>query len=173
MSIMMIASHSARPARRLSPADPSSAVTSRTSWSFARAQAAMVSMNGNRPAVPALGWNGTTRPTTWVRRPARARAPALGSYVSSSMAASTRWRVRSEMGRLPVITYDTVLWETPAMRATSLLVKAGMGTSHRPSMRIVDTHQSGPGRLRQELPYAQDIDPKRSRHARRLHGDAE
>jgi hypothetical protein len=30
------------------------------------------------------------------------------------------------MGRLPLITYDTVLWETPATRATSLLVNAGI-----------------------------------------------
>src|SRR5918994_4844311 len=61
------------------------------------------------------------------------------------MAARTRCRVRSEMGRLPVITYDTVLWETPAMRATSLLVNvlfvnAAMGTSDlrrfESSMRI-------------------------------------
>src|SRR4051794_26148 len=42
------------------------------------------------------------------------------------MAARTRSRVRCEMGRLPLITYDTVLWETPATRATSLLVNAGI-----------------------------------------------
>src|SRR3954470_5801964 len=42
------------------------------------------------------------------------------------MAASTRSRVGCEMGRLPLITYDTVLWETPATRATSLLVNAGI-----------------------------------------------
>src|SRR4051794_1560171 len=42
------------------------------------------------------------------------------------MAARTRSRVRCEMGRLPLMTYDTVLWETPATRATSLLVNAGI-----------------------------------------------
>jgi hypothetical protein len=44
------------------------------------------------------------------------------------------------MGRLPLITYDTVLWETPATRATSLLVNAGI--KHlltAPSIRIAET----------------------------------
>jgi hypothetical protein len=41
------------------------------------------------------------------------------------------------MGRLPVITYDTVLCETPAIRATSLLVNAAM----TPPEGIVDAYQ--------------------------------
>jgi hypothetical protein len=38
------------------------------------------------------------------------------------MASRTFRRVASEIGLLPLITYETVLWETPASRATSLLV---------------------------------------------------
>ncbi|WP_252437430.1 hypothetical protein [Pseudonocardia humida] len=78
MPIITIASQSARPASRVSPAAPSSAVTSSTSWSSARAQPAIVSRNGRMPAVSAPGPNGTTRPITWVRWLASARAPALG-----------------------------------------------------------------------------------------------
>ena len=57
---------------------------------------------------------------------------------------------RSEIGRLPVSTYDTVLCETPATRATSLLVNfgitnlpiqtAGSGPRRR-SIRIVDAYR--------------------------------
>src|SRR3954452_12747596 len=47
------------------------------------------------------------------------------------MASCTRLRVCSEMGRLPVITYETVLWETPAMRATSRLVNTTATSRHR------------------------------------------
>src|SRR3954454_21853729 len=56
------------------------------------------------------------------------------------MAASTRSRVVFEIGRLPVITYETVLCDTPATRATSLLVNA---TTAAPllSIRIVDAHR--------------------------------
>src|SRR3954453_16402928 len=56
------------------------------------------------------------------------------------MAASTRSRVVFEIGRLPLITYETVLCDTPATRATSLLVNA---TTPAPllSMRIVDAYR--------------------------------
>src|ERR1700736_3398771 len=42
------------------------------------------------------------------------------------MASRTRRLVCSEIGRLPVRTYETVLWDTPASRATSLLVYAAI-----------------------------------------------
>ena len=42
------------------------------------------------------------------------------------MASRTRRLVCSEIGRLPVRTYETVLWDTPATRATSLLVYAAI-----------------------------------------------
>jgi hypothetical protein len=38
------------------------------------------------------------------------------------MAARTRARVSAEIGRRPLSTYETVLGETPAARATSLMV---------------------------------------------------
>ena len=41
-------------------------------------------------------------------------------------------KVASEIGRLPVMTYETVLWETPARRATSLLVNFG---------EVIDTYR--------------------------------
>ena len=42
------------------------------------------------------------------------------------MLARTRRRVSSEIGRLPLSTYDTVLGDTPACRATSaILAKTG------------------------------------------------
>src|SRR3954447_2809566 len=63
------------------------------------------------------------------------------------MAASTRSRVVFEIGRLPVMTYETVLCDTPATRATSLLVNA---TTPAPllSIRIVDAHRHASAPLR-------------------------
>jgi hypothetical protein len=43
---------------------------------------------------------------------------------------------------LPLITYDTVLCETPARRATSLLVNFATLLAGSLLIRIVDTHQS-------------------------------
>ena len=40
--------------------------------------------------------------------PANDRALILGTYPNSSMALRTRFLVASEMGLLPLITYDTV-----------------------------------------------------------------
>jgi hypothetical protein len=42
---------------------------------------------------------------------------------------------------LPLITYDTVLWETPARRATSLLVNLATLLAGPLLIRIVDAHQ--------------------------------
>src|SRR3954451_4297391 len=63
------------------------------------------------------------------------------------MAASTRSRVVFEIGRFPVMTYETVLCDTPATRATSLLVNA---TTPAPllSIRIVDAHRHASAPLR-------------------------
>src|ERR1700728_2698449 len=61
------------------------------------------------------------------------------------MASRTRRLVCSEIGRLPVRTYETVLWDTPATRATSLLVYAAIAnpllTRYRyvSSIRIPET----------------------------------
>ena len=52
------------------------------------------------------------------------RAPACGRNCSSSIACSTRRRVSGEIGRAPLSTYDTVLRDTPARRATSAMVTA-------------------------------------------------
>src|SRR5256885_7233991 len=57
------------------------------------------------------------------------------------MAASTRSRVRCEIGRFPLITYETVLCDTPATRATSLLVNATT-PAPLPSIRIVDAYRN-------------------------------
>src|SRR4051794_33198923 len=57
------------------------------------------------------------------------------------MASSTFLRVASEIGRLPLRTYETVLWETPAKRATSLLVKFGGTAFIELPFGIVDTHR--------------------------------
>src|ERR1700722_9095511 len=58
------------------------------------------------------------------------------------MASRTRRLVCSEIGRLPVRTYETVLWDTPATRATSLLVYAAIANPlltcrYASSIRIV------------------------------------
>ncbi|MNI71501.1 hypothetical protein D3C87_2039980 [compost metagenome] len=57
-----------------------------------------------REAISSSGMNGMTSPMTRVLRPAKARAPAFGWYVSCSIAASTFLRVFSEIGRLPLST---------------------------------------------------------------------
>src|SRR3984957_21277514 len=54
------------------------------------------------------------------------------------MASRTRRLVCSEIGRLPVRTYETVLWDTPATRATSLLVYAAIAN---PFSHAIDTHR--------------------------------
>src|SRR3954465_13235272 len=63
------------------------------------------------------------------------------------MAASTRSRGVFEIGRFPVMTYETVLCDTPATRATSLLVNA---TTPAPllSIRIVDAYRHASAPLR-------------------------
>src|SRR5580658_1434143 len=61
------------------------------------------------------------------------------------MASRTRCLVGSEMGRFPVRTYETVLWDTPATRATSLLVYAAIANPlptrcrYVSSIRILET----------------------------------
>src|SRR5580704_6469049 len=61
------------------------------------------------------------------------------------MASRTRRLVCSEIGRLPVRTYETVLWDTPATRATSLLVYAAIANPllaryrYVSSIRILET----------------------------------
>src|SRR5690606_29793219 len=65
---------------------------------------------------------GTARPITPVRPERRPRADRLGRYPSSLMAERTRVRVLGRTCGKSLITFDTVLIETPATRATSCIV---------------------------------------------------
>ncbi|GAA2590129.1 hypothetical protein GCM10010304_38300 [Streptomyces roseoviolaceus] len=60
--------------------------------------------------------------TARLRPLARARAVALRRKPSSSMAASTRSRVDGRTLGWPLITRETVWYETPAAVATSLML---------------------------------------------------
>src|SRR4051812_40961684 len=61
-------------------------------------------------------------PSDCVRRRASARATTFWLYPVRSIAASTLRRVRSLAGRVPLITCETVVTETPASLATSAIV---------------------------------------------------
>ena len=50
----------------------------------------------------------------------RLRAARLGRYPSAATAWCTRWRTSALTCGSPLITRDTVFWETPAARATSI-----------------------------------------------------
>src|SRR5690349_12497805 len=65
--------------------------------------------------------SGSVRAKICVRLPASMRAPALGLYPRSRTAFSMRRRVSAEIGRFPLSAYDTVLIDTPAASATSLI----------------------------------------------------
>src|SRR5689334_17938247 len=62
---------------------------------------------------------GTTAPMLRVRPEARLDASEETTYPSSDAAWTTRARVRSETGPLPLRARETVAVETPARRATS------------------------------------------------------
>ena len=68
----------------------------------------------------------------------KARAAVFGRYPSFSTAVSTRMRVSGRTGPVSLMTRETVMWETPAIAATSarlgcrgvvLLDGPGIGTS--------------------------------------------
>src|SRR5512140_927755 len=69
----------------------------------------------------------TTRAMVLVRLERSWRASALGTYPSSSIAASTRARVRTLVWPVPLRTLETVIADTPARLATSLIVLIGRG----------------------------------------------
>ena len=68
--------------------------------------------------------SGNKAPTVWVRRVIRLRAAEEGVKRSCSAAAFTRWRVSGVTFSAPLSARDTVATDTPAARATSLIVVA-------------------------------------------------
>src|SRR5215212_10786869 len=62
------------------------------------------------------------RPSMLLRPEASERACALGWYSQRSMASCTRLRVSSATYLVPLMTCETVAVETPASRATSLIL---------------------------------------------------
>src|SRR4051794_31786512 len=128
-----IASTIAPPATRCRPAGPSSSVSSSTSWSYRRAATAMDDTNCMTTATSTSGRSGTTSAMTRLRLLASARARWFGRYPSRVEASCTRARVAAEMVRLPLSTYDTVLVETPASRATSAMVTTCRSSSRGPT----------------------------------------
>src|SRR5918996_2297046 len=66
--------------------------------------------------------NGTCRPNVMARPVARPRAVRLGRYSSASAARRTLSLVSGATGRLPENTWETVVIDTPARRATSWIV---------------------------------------------------
>src|SRR5919109_3252365 len=76
--------------------------------------------------------NGTCRPNVMVRPVARPLAVRLGRYSRASAARRTFCRVSGATGRFPENTWETVVIDTPARRATSWIPVIG-----DPSMRIM------------------------------------
>src|ERR671919_447743 len=66
--------------------------------------------------------NGTCRPNVMARPVARPRAVRLGRYSSASAARRTLSLVSGATGRFPEYTWETVVIDTPARRATSWIV---------------------------------------------------
>src|ERR671918_266433 len=66
--------------------------------------------------------NGTCRPNVMARPVARPRAVRLGRYSSASAARRTLSFVSGATGRFPEYTWETVVIDTPARRATSWIV---------------------------------------------------
>src|ERR687892_392533 len=66
--------------------------------------------------------NGTCRPNVMARPVASPRAVRLGRYSSSSAARRTLSLVSGATGRFPEYTWETVVIDTPARRATSWIV---------------------------------------------------
>src|SRR5215207_974372 len=67
------------------------------------------------------------RPSMLLRPEASERACALGWYSQRSTASSTRLRVSSVTYLVPLMTCETVAVETPASRATSLILEVLYG----------------------------------------------
>src|SRR5271170_5642629 len=61
-------------------------------------------------------------PTDWVDAVLSARATTLGLYPTESITAWTALAVAGATRRVPLTTWDTVETETPARRATSVIV---------------------------------------------------
>ena len=70
-------------------------------------------------------------PMVTVEPAASERATGLCVKPSSSMTARTVARVSGATGRVPLMTWDTVLTETPAALATIVIVTAGIPPSLR------------------------------------------
>lgn len=137
MSVSMTASARALDVTRRIPSDPSSLVSSSTSYPKPRAAVvtpiAISIMTGTYRSPR----SGTIRASTLDRLLASARAPACGWYPSSAIDARTRRRVSSETDRLPLSTYDTVLAATPACLATSASVAIVPLNTRRASLRYL------------------------------------
>src|SRR6185312_3607521 len=105
--------------------------------------------------------------------PARLRAAGFGAYRSSLTAASTAARVASRTLRSPLTTRETVIGETPALRATSwmvvprllrrLVLRAGARPEAMISYSRAARHK---GRNRRILPESR----WRERHSGRMRG---
>ena len=74
-----------------------------------------------------------SRPTMPERPLTRARAAVFGRYASCSIARSTRSRVSGRIRGEPLITRETVWWETPARRATSCITGARAAAARAPT----------------------------------------
>src|ERR1700678_2988994 len=86
------------------------------------------------------------------------------------MASRTRRLVCSEIGRLPVRTYETVLWDTPATRATSLLVYAAIANPLLARCRYVSSIRILKTLTKQYSRVSQITSPRRAARTAGLRG---
>ena len=87
----------------------------------------------------------TMTPRSPVRAPRSPRASGLGRYPRLRAARITRSRVSGAMGMVvgaPLRTRETVLWDTPVARATSIIVGVPRTTPARRVVRVAEP--SGP-----------------------------
>src|SRR5690606_6459369 len=78
-----------------------------------------------------------TIPSMFECRLASARAAVFGLKSSCRIASSTRWRVCGRTWGWSLMTRDTVMWETPARRATSVIADGRVALSEfLPSDRL-------------------------------------
>src|SRR6218665_346309 len=91
----------------------------RTVWPLSRARRSTSAIS-----CPKKYWviSDATRPIDRVRPFRSDWAPTFGTYWTVAMADSTRWRVTGLTFLVPFTTCETVAIETPAMRATSVIV---------------------------------------------------